>query len=127
MALICKQLLKLRVLRLRSTRVTDVGMACLSTLLHLNDLDVGLCMGISDASMSVIGCSDGRLWERLCLRGLPRLTDKGVFRLAGLSVNFLDVSGCVGLTMKGVNFCRDLAQLCVCCSALLCLVRQPPT
>ena len=110
MALICKHLLELRVLRLRSTRVTDVGMAGLSTLMHLNDLDVGLCVGISDASMSVIGCSDGRLWERLCLRGLRRLTDEGVFRLAGLSVKIVDVSGCVGLTMEGVDFCRDLAQ-----------------
>ena len=111
---ICKHLLELRVLRLRSTLVTDVGMACLSTLLHLNDLDIGLCTGISDASMSVIGCLGTRCWEMLCFRRLHRLTDEGVFRLAGLSVNLLDVSGCAGLTMEGVDFCRDLAQLCVC-------------
>jgi hypothetical protein len=82
----------LRVLDLRGTSVTAVGLAQLKCQPTLQELDVWACRDIDDAAMNLI--SDFKSLRALRI-GLSKVTDKGLAKIEGLqSLEELDLQEC---------------------------------
>ena len=96
-------------------RVSDRGVTSLATSRRPRALDVGDCVGVSDASIQALAHGCSAKLRRLSVRGCTAVSDHGVFALAlnCTQLRQLNVQDCPLVSTSVLIAVRDHCQNCV--------------